>query len=134
MNPPADSVRGPRWVLNLALAGSAVIHLVPLLVLQNAEMLSRLYGLAGPDPTSILLLQHRGAVFGLMGAMLLIAIVWPAWRTPSLALVGASDLIFLLLVLMAAPLGPELTRVAAYDVLSLLLLAYAAWATLTRRS
>ncbi len=134
MNPATDSVRGPRWALNLALAGSAVIHLLPLLGLLSVEMLQRLYGLANLDPATILLLQHRAAVFGLMGTMLLIAMFRPALRTPSMALVGASDLIFLGLALMAWPLGAELTRVLAYDVVSLVFLAYVALATLPRRA
>lgn len=128
MNIAAGSIRDPRWAFTAALLGSAVIHLMPLMVLLNADSMQQLYGIAVSDPATVLLLQHRGAVFGLMGGMLLIAVAKPVWRVPSLALVGASDLIFLLLALRASPLGPELTRVAAYDVLSLVLLAYAAWA------
>lgn len=134
MNPGAGFLRGPRWAFALALVGSAFIHLMPLLGLLSVEVLQRLYGLSGLDSTTILLLQHRATVFGLMGAMLLIAIVRPGWRAPSLALVGSSDLIFLLLALRASPLGAELTRVAIYDVISLVLLAYAIWATLPRRA
>lgn len=134
MNSAAGLLRGPRWALTVALVGSAVIHLMPLMVLLNADAMQQLYGIAVSDPASVLLLQHRGAVFGLMGGMLLIGIVRAEWRIPSLALVAASDLVFLLLVLRASPLGAELTRVAAYDVLSLLLLAYSAWAIRPRRA
>ena len=112
--------------LQLCLIGSAVIHLMPLLGLPGGAQLQQLYGLSDIDAATELLLRHRAVVFGLMAAMLLLAIRWQGWRMPAIALVLCSDLAFAGLVLSTQTPLPGLSRVMQFDLVSIVLLVTAA--------
>lgn len=107
-------------IVAIALALSALIHLLPLPGLLGGAELQSLYGLPPLDATGELLLRHRALMFALDAGLLLWAIRAPALRLPAIALTLASDAGFLLLGLGGLP--PGLLRVAAFDVASILLL------------
>ncbi len=104
-------------------AGSALIHLLPLPGLLGADWLVRLYAIPSPDPATELLLRHRALTFALLGGALLWASRHRALLLPTLALVALSDFGFAVLALSGPPLSPALSRVLGFDLASLLLLA-----------
>lgn len=117
----------PAWIgLVACVAGSALIHLLPLPGVLGADWLTRLYAIPSPDPATELLLRHRALMFALLGGALLWAIRRRALLLPTLALVALSDLGFAVLALASPPLSPALSRVLGFDLASLLLLACAA--------
>jgi len=123
-------LRDSGSVVAVALAGSALIHLLPLTGLAGAAALQALYGLPPLDAAGELLLRHRALMFALDAALLLWAIRTPVLRTPAIALTLASDVGFLALGI--GGLSPALVRVAIFDALSIGLLLLAAW--MARRS
>ena len=122
MNTWHDSPKGLNLLTRLCLLAAAVIHLLPLSGLPGAAALERIYGLAELDASTVLLLQHRALMFGLLGFGLLAAIRYPGWRLPMISIVLVSDLGFLLLCAMHWPPNDALQRVAMFDAVSIVLL------------
>jgi hypothetical protein len=106
----------------LWLAGA--LHLLPALGLAGAGRLSALYGIDIADPSVLLMLRHRALMFGLLGALMVLAGFVPAWRTGMLAVALASTAGFALLALPGG-ITPALQRVAWIDAGLVLLLAAA---------
>lgn len=112
------------WIVPAALLLAAAIHLAPLPGVFGAVQLASLYGLTGIDDASELLLRHRALMFGLDGALLLLALLKPHLRMTAIALTLASDIGFLLLA-TTTTLSLPLQRVAAFDALAIVALALA---------
>ncbi len=123
-----------EWSVRAILVLGAAIHLAPVTGFAGADALARLYGQRFDDPTTLLLLQHRALLFGLIGAPLLIALKQRSWRLPALIIAITSVVGFLLLYgLSAAQPLAAITRVFWIDaaVLPFLLVA---WALETKRA
>jgi hypothetical protein len=109
-----------RALATLGLAVATVVHLLPLWgVLSNANV-EQLYGVAVEGNDLQLLMRHRAAMFGLLGAFTLVALFRPALRTPALALAFASLAAFLLLAWQIGPQGAAVARVVRIDVFAAL--------------
>lgn len=115
----------------LALAG--IIHLLPLPGFLGAGQLGRLYGVAADDPNLSILLQHRAVLFGLLGALLVLAAFRTGLRTVALVAGLASTLSFLLIAWSVGGYNPQLARVVAADVVAVVLLVAAALIELRAR-
>lgn len=97
----------------LVIAG--LIHLLPLPGVLGAAMLQRLYGVPLVDAALLVLMQHRAVVFGLLGALLLLA----AWR-PDLRVIAAgaglvSALSFIVIAWLQGSTSPAIARIVLAD-------------------
>ena len=108
----------------LVIAG--IIHLLPLPGLIGAANLNRLYGLAFDDPNIIILMRHRAVLFGLIGALLIMAafrddVVW-------IAVAGGivSAAAFAWLAWSVGGYNDAIARVVVADVVALACLVVAA--------
>lgn len=108
----------------LALAG--IIHLLPLPGVLGAGQLRRLYGVAADDPNLAILLQHRAVLFGLLGALLVVAAFRPELRTVALIMGLASAVSFLVITWSVGGYNPQVARVVAADIAAVALLLVAA--------
>lgn len=115
-----------KLLVPLALVLVALLHAPPLLGVLGAERLSTLYGIAAPNPATLLLLRHRAVLFGLLAA----GLAWAAWH-PALHGLGlgvgvVSVASFLALAALSPPLTPALALVVKLDLAALVLLLAAA--------
>ena len=112
-------------LIALLLLIAGIIHLLPLAGVLGGERLNALYGLALDEPNLQILMRHRAVLFGLLGALLVVAAFIPGLR--NLALVGGlvSVVAFLLLAWSAPVYNEALRRVVVADwvALACLLLA-----------
>lgn len=118
--------RPVRWTFCAMLLIAGAIHLMPLIGIAGSDPLHRLYALRFDDPGTLLLMRHRALLFGLLGAGLLAAIRFRAWRTPMLVGGIASTAGFLALAFDAGTINAALTRVVIADVVALAALLVAA--------
>jgi hypothetical protein len=104
-----------------------VLHLLPGLALFAPRMLARLYGGAADGPV-LLMLQHRAALLGLVGGLLLAAAFLPAWRAPA-AIAGVVSMATYLWLYLRAPAASRapLRGIAIADGLALPALLAAVW-------
>src|SRR5690606_27853349 len=91
------------------------------------------YGLEPVEGDLRLLLRHRGMLFAILGAGLLLAVFRPRLRTAAITVNAVSMAGFLALVPFEQPVGPALLRVAKVDAVGLILLAGSAVAFWKRR-
>ncbi len=103
-----------------------VIHLMPLIGLAGAEGLTRLYGLDFGDPNLEILMRHRAALFGMVGALLVGAAFHVALRGAALAVGFISLLSFLALSWSVGGYNAALHRVVVVDLVAVACLVAAA--------
>ncbi|MBK8284494.1 MAG: phosphopantetheine adenylyltransferase [Ahniella sp.] len=114
------SIQVREWLIRASLLVGALIHLPPVAGLGGASALARLYGVSWSDPTTLLLLQHRAVLFGLLVLPMLIALKHQSWRMPALLMAITSVAAFLLLGVPAdAPWDPSINRVLWVDAIAL---------------
>lgn len=112
--------------LTIALAGAAIIHLLPVVGVLSVDHLERLYAIRVDGPDLAVLLRHRALMFGVLGALLVTAIVLPELRWPMVIATLISDLGFALLMRAHPGTDGALKRVLRADVVSIALLVAAA--------
>ena len=122
-------MNGPLLVRGVLLL-VGVVHLLPLAGVLGSGALARLYGLQVEDPNLLWLLRHRALLFGLLGALLVVAAFRAPWQGPALGAAWVSVLGFV--ALAPAQALPALQRVWWIDVALLPLLALATWVQLQR--
>jgi hypothetical protein len=109
-------------VTTVALVAAGLIHLLPLAGVLGADKLAALYGIPIAGPDLAILMRHRALLFGLIGALCLMA----AWREPlqwAALLIGlASVLSFLALAWGTGGYNAAIGRVVMVDVIAALLL------------
>lgn len=115
-----------KHFVTFALVAVGLLHLYPVIGVLGAARLEQLYGVPVGTADLELLLRHRAANFGLLGALLLAA----AWHPPLRAVAVVAGLVSMgAFVVLAWPLqahGPAVARVFWADVAGLVLLAGAA--------
>lgn len=123
-----------RYILSLCLVIVGVIHLLPLVGVLGVERLQSLYGIALEDPNLVLLMRHRAVLFGLLGAVCLLAAFWPALQLAALLLASVSVLSFLWLAAASGPLSASIARIVTADWVALgaLALGFVMYAMLRR--
>jgi hypothetical protein len=110
------------------------LNAAPVIGVAGRDALERLYGVSALDHDLTLLMRHRAAMLGLLGAVMILAAFRPALR----GLAGAAGLIsmgtFLLLAWPFALHSAPLQRVAWLDVGALLALGLALGIEMRRSS
>lgn len=101
----------------------SVIHLLPLSGLLGAERLVSLYGLPFDDPNLQIMMRHRALLFGLLGALLLLATFRMEYRVLAIGAGLASTVSFLWLAWSTGGYNAAIGRVVAADVLAVACLA-----------
>ena len=104
----------------------AVIHLLPVLGVLGVDRLRRLYGVAIADPNLALLMRHRAVLFGIVGALLIVAAFVPAWQALATALAAVSVLSYCLLYGATPGTNAELRTVFTVDLVAAACLLIAA--------
>ncbi|NNC71854.1 MAG: hypothetical protein HKN78_03155 [Sphingomonadaceae bacterium] len=103
----------------------ALIHVTPAATLFAPSLLSRHYGIDGGSDI-VLLLQHRGALFGVVAVACIWAAFAPGVSKLAVAIAAVSMLSFLGLYLTAGP--PHALRgIAIADLIGLPFLLYLGW-------
>lgn len=97
---------------------AALIHFIPVTGVLGAGHLARLYGVQLHDPNSLILMQHRAVMLGLIGLLLAAAAFIPAYRP--LAYVGGlvSVIAFVLVACAHGGYNALLERVVMADVIA----------------
>jgi hypothetical protein len=111
-----------KYVSVLALLIAGVIHLLPLPGVLGTGNLARLYGVAVSDPNTAILLQHRALLFGILGALMLMAIPVPSLRIVALSAGFVSAASFIVVAVWVGNYNGEINRVVMADVMASLLL------------
>ena len=123
-----------KYVSVLALLIAGVIHLLPFQGVLGAGNLARLYGITVSDPNTAILLQHRALLFGILGALMLMAIPMPSLRIVALSLGFVSAASFIVVAVWVGNYNAEINRVVVADVIASLLLGLGLCAEMLLRS
>lgn len=115
-----------------ALLVAGIIHLLPVPGVLGPATLTRLYGIEVHDPNLAILLQHRALLFGVLGALMLAAVVLPGLRVTALAVGLCSAASFIVVALMVGGYNPAIGRVVVADAVASVLLAAGLVAELAR--
>lgn len=102
---------------------AGLIHLLPVSGVVGVPALSRLYGIVISDTNSVILLQHRALLFGMLGVLMLIAIPVPMLRITALTIGLFSSTSFILVAIWVGTYNDAIGRVVAADMLVAILLA-----------
>lgn len=116
----------------VCLAGSALIHLLPLVGALGPSRVAQMYDVKVEGPDLTVLLVHRAVLFGLLGAALIAAIFCEDARPYVIGAVLVSDVAFLAIVAASSGINSKMKRVVRVDVISIALLAAAGIAHLVR--
>ncbi|MEO6605468.1 MAG: hypothetical protein ABIN55_07625 [Aeromicrobium sp.] len=109
----------------VCLAGSAIIHLLPLVGALGPSQVARLYDVKVEGPDLTVLLVHRAILFGLLGAALFGAIFCESVRPYVIGGVLVSDVAFLAIAGLNSGINASMKRVVRADVISIVLLVVA---------
>lgn len=123
-----------KYVSVVALLIAGVIHLLPLPGVLGAGSLARLYGLAVSDPNTAILLQHRALLFGVLGALMLVAIPVPSLRIVALVVGLSSAASFLVVAVWVGSYNDSIHRVVVADAIASVLLVLGLCAELLLRA
>jgi len=123
-----------KYVSVLALLIAGVIHLLPFPGVLGTGNLARLYGITVSDPNTAILLQHRALLFGILGALMLVAIPVPSLRIVALSVGFVSAARFIVVAVWVGNYNAEINRVVVADVIASLLLGLGLCAEVLLRS
>ncbi|WP_332644543.1 hypothetical protein [Aeromicrobium sp.] len=119
-------------VIIVCLAGSALIHLLPLVGALGPAQVARMYDVKVDGPDVTVLLVHRAVLFGLLGAALIAAIFCDDARPYVIGAVLFSDVSFLAIAGRNPGINESMQRVVRADVISIVLLLVAGFVELAR--
>lgn len=104
---------------------AGVVHLLPVPGMLGPAQLERLYGidLANAEPSLVILMRHRAALFGVVGVALL-AGAWRPELRPMTGALGMFSMLSYIALARGAP-SPSLLRVWWIDVVLAIALAIA---------
>jgi hypothetical protein len=100
----------------------AVLNLIPGAVAFSPRHAEKLYGLKIDGPALELAMRHRAVLLSLVGVLLVLAAIDPAWLDAALLLAFASKGSFLVLYALTGRHGQQMRRVAIADTIALLAL------------
>lgn len=116
-----------RHFATAAFVLAGLVNLFPLVGVLGPEHLKSLYGVAIKNGDVLTLLRHRAVLFGLVGALLLVAAFRPAWRRIALIAGLTSMLTFLFLALPIGGRSKALQQVFWVDLVAVIVLIGGAW-------
>ena len=94
---------------------AALIHLAPVVGLFSVSRMENLYSVSLSDPTMALLMRHRALLFGILGAIMGIAALYPPWQSMAIGIGLLSAVSFLLLARGIASQSPRMNKVCLMD-------------------
>lgn len=113
-------------ILNtICLLGAAIIHLLPVAGILGANRLKQLYGIDFNDPSLIILMQHRAALFGILGGFLIVAIFKPDYQAIAITLTLISAVSFAVIALISGGYNAQLKSVVIADIFAIVFLLVA---------
>ena len=115
-----------RHLLSVMLVIVGIIHLLPLSGVAGDEQLRKLYGLSFTEPNLSILMRHRAALFGLLGAFLVYAAFRPAMQPVALIAGFVSVVSFIWLAWLTGGYNAQIARVVVADIVALVCLLIAA--------
>lgn len=104
-----------RFLVPLLLILAALINLAPVVGVLGAPRLRALYGIDASAPELAILLRHRALLFGIVGALLLAAVLRPELRAAAIAAGLVSMLGFIAIARLEGGAHGALARVVAAD-------------------
>jgi hypothetical protein len=107
----------------IALFVSGIIHLIPIYGVSGPTALTQLYGIEVVDSNVAILLQHRALLFGILGVLMLLAIVLPSIRITVLVAGLLSAAGFIFVSMWVGGYNPDISRVIRADAIASALLA-----------
>jgi len=107
-----------RFLTNALVLVAAIVNLLPLLGVLSARRMEALYGITIADGNLELLMRHRAVLFGIVGALLLVAIPHRPLRPAAFTAGLVSMLSFLLIAWLVDDVNAELRRVALVDAVA----------------
>jgi hypothetical protein len=115
-----------RVVVTVLLLLAAAANLLPMLGVLSTARLEALYGVVIQDPNLAILMRHRAVLFGIVGALLLVAAFYPPARPLAIPAGLVSMLAFVAIAGAVGDYNPLLRRVVLVDVAASLALVAAA--------
>ncbi|MBL8298307.1 MAG: hypothetical protein JNN30_08175 [Rhodanobacteraceae bacterium] len=124
-----------RYLAAATLIVVAIIHLLPLSGVLGSAQLAALYGLSFDEPNLAILMRHRAVLFGLLGALMLLAAFRQALQPVAFAAGFVSVASFLYLAWSAGAYNTQISRVVGADIVALacLVVGVVAYACRTRQ-
>lgn len=101
-------------------------NLLPVAGILSAGRLHALYGVVLDEPNLLILMRHRAALFGIVGALLVASALHPPLRPVALAAGLLSMLSFVAIAWRVGGLNAELRRIVVIDLVASILLIAAA--------
>ena len=115
-----------QLLISLSLLIAAFIHLMPLVGLLGADKLQSLYGVEINDPNLLILMQHRAVLFGIVGALLVLAVFKSDYRWLAIIVASISAVSFLFIAITSGGYNASVKTVVNADIVAILALASAA--------
>jgi len=112
-----------KYIPIVALLVAGIIHLLPVPGVMGVSTLTRLYGIEVNDPNTVILLQHRALLFGVLGVLMLSAIALPWLRVTALTVALFSAASFVVVAMGGGGYNQAIGRVVLADVVASVLLA-----------
>ncbi|HEX4855697.1 MAG TPA: phosphopantetheine adenylyltransferase [Limnobacter sp.] len=106
-----------NWISIAALAIAAVIHFLPLAGLAGGPALEKLYGVPLQNGNLLIILQHRALLFGLLGALFVIAMFKTDLRLIAMLFGLVSTVGFILIAQQQGDYNQQVLRVVKADVI-----------------
>jgi len=107
------------------LFGVGLIHLLPVVGVTGAKSLDKLYGTQISDANLLVLMRHRAVLFGLIGALLIVAAFVPNIQLAAIAVGSISLLSFILIAQSTKNYNRKTRQVVRIDIIALIFLAIA---------
>ena len=111
-----------EWIVKIAWALLALVHVPPAAVLIRPALTEQLYGVSASGETGVLLI-HRGALFLAVAGLAVFAALDPASRKAAGFALTVSMIGFLVLYLRAGAPAGSLRTIAIMDAIALIPLA-----------
>lgn len=110
------------WITTLSLLLGAIIHSLPVTGALGATWLQKLYGIEFSEPNTLLLMQHRALLFGVVALVFVYALFQPDYRVFALVLGLISTVGFVVLAMPFEHYNALIVRVAKIDWVLILFL------------
>ena len=114
-----------RIAIAVILFGVGLIHLLPVVGVTGAKSLDKLYGIQISDANLLILMRHRAVLFGLIGALLILAAFVPDIQLAAIAVGLISLLSFILIAQSTRNYNKKIRQVTRIDIIALIFLAIA---------
>lgn len=102
-----------------------IIHILPTIGILGAERLSTMYDIALDEPNLVILMQHRAALFGLLGLFLIASAFQPILQPYAFVAGFITILSFLYLAWAAPEINTAMRKIVIADLVAVTCLSAA---------